>query len=76
MPAVYIHDGVTHRDEVLGLEGLREEVSPVVDGLGEGGRDTLLLDELTNEEAAPLNVLGVYLIGVELKVVIEMVIRW
>jgi hypothetical protein len=51
---------------VLGLERLREEIGPIVDGPNEWDRDALLLDELTNEEVAPLNVFG---FGVELRVV-------
>ena len=62
----YVHDGIAHCGEMLGLERLGEEVRPVVDGLDEGDGDALLLDELADEEVAPLDVLR---LGVQLGVV-------
>ena len=64
MTCAYVHDGIAaHCGEMLGLERLGEEVRPVVDGLDEGDGDALLLDELADEEVAPLDVLR---LGVQL----------
>ena len=52
MATIYVHNGVAHGREVLGLQRLGEEIGPVVGGLDEGDRDALLLDELADEEVS------------------------
>ena len=42
MATIYVHNGVAHSREVLGLQRLGEEVGPVVRRLDEGDRDALL----------------------------------
>ena len=63
MATIYVHNGVAHSCEVLGLQRPGEEVGPVVSSLDEGDRDALLLDELADEEVSSRDVLR---LGVEL----------
>ena len=58
MATIYVHNGVAHGREVLGIQRLGEEIGPVVGGLDEGDQDALLLDELADKEVAMLDVLG------------------
>ena len=57
MATIYVHNGVAHGREVLGLQRLGEEVGPVVGGIDEGDRDALLFDELADEEVTTRDVL-------------------
>ena len=47
---LHVHDPITHGIEDPRVEGLRKEVSKVVDGVDKGDIDTLGFDELAHED--------------------------
>ena len=53
-----VHDDLPHGEENLGLEGLCEEVGPIVQGVDEGHTDFEFLNHVADEEVTTLDVLS------------------
>ena len=58
----HIHDPITHGIEDPRVEGLREEVSKIINGVDKGNIDALLFDEFAYEEMPALDVFGLLMV--------------